>query len=236
MVWQIITQLKPTGKHHDQTKSRIDMINVPIWVSADAVPADESSITAQHFEDMEYELWMSITELRTSDFTRGIRGHNANNYIMAKGHTYEWLALHAIPESRILKVMPFDGDNLHHKQGKCIVRSKYSMDDWVFDWKTETWRMDTILYSFSMYQEEHGLASKSKKRRSIDMSKINRIKRKEEQKNAGVGGSDEPRATKLSRRQKPVPRRSVAKPIELIGTCITCSCNCRRRTRREASI
>lgn len=132
--------------------------------------------------------------------------------------------------------MPFDGDDVHYEQGKYIVRSKYSMDDWIFDWKTQAWRMDTILYSFSLYQDDHGLIPSSKKKKVVEAVKINRIKRKEEREKAKVGNDDKPKKNELSRRLKPVPLRSVAKPAELIGTCATCSCNCRRRTRRTASV
>ncbi|KAJ4357032.1 hypothetical protein N0V95_002838 [Ascochyta clinopodiicola] len=231
-VWEIITQLKPMGKSFASNTS-CHHVDIPVWVSKDVVPDDGSSITVQQFNDSGAELWLSIAELRRSNLKDGILGHKASAYIMAKGHTYEWLALGFIPESRIVDVMPWDGDRLHHVRGKQIVRSKYSMDNWIFDWDKETWRMDSRLYAFSKYQE-----SKLPKAKINDIVQAVRAienTRAKRTQNAS-GNINEPRRPKLSQLMKPVPRRNTTNAAVCTGTCTSCGCKCRSHSRREASI
>jgi hypothetical protein len=58
------------------------------------------------------------------------------------GSRYEWIACGAIPKSRITKVMPFDGKELHEFRTSYPVRSLDSMHNWVWDWDQQLWVVD----------------------------------------------------------------------------------------------
>jgi len=108
------------------------MVSIPIWTNSSADPGDGSSITLNKLSSMAAEIWTSITELRRSNL-------KINAF---KGHDYEWLAGGAILKSRVVKVMPYDGQTLHTKAGPIVVRSN---GKWFFDWDLRMWQLDPQL-------------------------------------------------------------------------------------------
>lgn len=89
------------------------------------------------------DLMVCIKELRKSTLVRGPKTHSRRRTIRADGHNYEWLALGRILESRITKVIPFDGTNFYHSRPSYTVRSEDATDDWIFDFDLETWRLES---------------------------------------------------------------------------------------------
>lgn len=226
IVWEVFTQLKPRKAPEKASKtSCVELFDIPVWISKEAVPSDCSSMTGQQLEDKKGELWVSIEELRLSGLRNGILGHKVKGCLMTKGHPHEWLALHSIPEWRITNVMPWDGDTLHKTQTKRIVRSKYSTDDWVFNWKTQCWKLDTVLFGFSQYQDD-SLFPKPKPRDIIESVK----------KLYSHASYHQKKYKKVSRRLQQPRHRCVSKPLHSVGKCDSCGSNRRKRMRREASV
>ncbi|KAJ8109762.1 hypothetical protein OPT61_g7220 [Boeremia exigua] len=140
--WEIPTRDKYFAKtlHYSVTTRHIDM---PVWVHRSARPADGSSVTLEQFKRSGAELFVSIKELRMSNVVRGPNNHSRRRTITADGHNYEWLALGRIPESRIEKVIPFDGTTFHDVKPSGTVRSEDATDDWIYDFDMETWRLES---------------------------------------------------------------------------------------------
>ncbi|KAJ4299232.1 hypothetical protein N0V90_004476 [Kalmusia sp. IMI 367209] len=107
-------------------------VSIPAWVHEDAFVGheEESAIPLDKLDESKIELWLSITELRYGEYR--IRA----TWL----HDYEWLACGAIPKTRIIKVMPFDGKKLHKVQGTREVRSEDGF--WVWDWEKSMWLLD----------------------------------------------------------------------------------------------
>lgn len=143
------------------------LVNIPIWVSAHAMPADGSSITLEKFEAAGAELWMSITELRVSNLKDQPHGHDRRRMMFADGHDYEWLALGRIPESRITRVMPWDGEELHEYPGSQTIFSKSSAEPWIYDKSIQTWRLDPTLFAQAKFPGLYHAIQKPSKRQRI---------------------------------------------------------------------
>lgn len=133
------------------------------------MPRDGSSIGLEQFKKAGAEIWLSITELRRSNLKDLPQSHDRRHMIMAKGHDYEWLALGTIPESRIVKVMPWDGEELHYLHGPNVVWSKSSPEPWIYDWDMESWRLDPDLFALAKHRAANsgksGTLSKMGKKR-----------------------------------------------------------------------
>jgi hypothetical protein len=134
------------GESQKNTKT-LDPVDIPIWISRRAMPKNGASINAKQFKESGAEIWLSITELRRSNLKDQLQGHDRRRMIMANGHDYEWLALGRIPESRIVKVMPWDGETLHICKSIDTVYSKSSAEPWIYDWDLESWRLDPTLFA-----------------------------------------------------------------------------------------
>jgi hypothetical protein len=168
--WKVYTkvELGETVK----TKVTTHPVDIPIWISSHARPKDGSSIGSEQFKKAGAEIWLSITELRQSNLKDLPQGHDRRHMIMAKGHHYEWLALGIIPESRIVKVMPWDGAKLHEHRGPDIVWSRSSAEPWIYDWDMESWRLDPELFALAKHRAAtsftSGTLGKTGKKRKRD--------------------------------------------------------------------
>ncbi|KAF2848718.1 hypothetical protein T440DRAFT_480772 [Plenodomus tracheiphilus IPT5] len=145
----------PLGKEF-KTAYKVHKIRIPVWIRSPAKPKDESSITAEQWHSSGTDLWISITEIRQSDFKKVSPRVRKWDTIAAKGHNYEWLAAGFIPKACITKVMPWDGLKLHVKPHDRIVRSVGSVDPWIFDWTTSMWRLDARLYRTGCFLAKYG--------------------------------------------------------------------------------
>ena len=143
-------------------------VDIPVWISSRAKPEDGSPITLEQLVQSGAEVWVSITELRASNLKSGAQVHGPRRMIMAKGHDYEWLSLGSIPESRILKVYPFDGKILHMTEGPNTVWSRESPEPWIYDFKIQSWRLDPTLFNQAKYPELCSATSASNKRKRSD--------------------------------------------------------------------
>ncbi|KAH6614347.1 hypothetical protein C7974DRAFT_444368, partial [Boeremia exigua] len=141
--WKVFTKVTP-GESLKSTVTTLPA-DLPVWVSARLKPADGSSITIDEFEAADAELWLSITELRMSNLKDQPHGHDRRRMLFADGHDYEWLALGRIPESRIKRIMPWDGQILHKTPGVETIYSKFSAEPWIYDRDIESWRLDPEL-------------------------------------------------------------------------------------------
>ncbi|KAF3041889.1 hypothetical protein E8E12_005039 [Didymella heteroderae] len=141
-VWEILVKDKYIGwdLHYSVTRRNVQ---IPIWVHKSVRPADGSSITPDQLMDSCPDLFVSIQELRQSNLVDGPQTHSRRRTIRAHGHNYEWLALGRIRESRILKVIPFDGKIFHMTKPTSVVRSEAATEDWIFDFDLETWRLES---------------------------------------------------------------------------------------------
>lgn len=95
------------------------------------------------------DLFVCIKELRVSNLVEGPKTHSKRRTITADGHNFEWLALGRIRESRIVKVIPFDGSTFHEVKPSYTVRSAAATDDWIFDFDLETWRLESEMKKYS---------------------------------------------------------------------------------------
>ncbi|KAJ4993155.1 hypothetical protein SVAN01_01507 [Stagonosporopsis vannaccii] len=163
--WKIYTKVELGEKLISKVTSR--HVNIPIWVSAHSIPEDGSSITEDDFVAANAELWMSITELRASNLKDQPHGHGRRRMMFAEGHDYEWLALGRIPEWRITRVMPWDGEKLHEYPGTQIVYSKSSPEPWIYDSNLQRWRLDPNLFAQAKYPDLYPVPDKSRKRHRI---------------------------------------------------------------------
>lgn len=143
-------------------------VDIPIWISSHAIPKDGSPITMKQLEQSNAEVWVSITELRASNLRGGAQIHGPRRMIMAKGHDYEWLSLGSIPESRIIKIMPFDGKTLHVGRGPSTVWSRESPEPWIYDWDLQSWRLDPTLFNQAKYPGLYPATTKPNKRQRTD--------------------------------------------------------------------
>lgn len=139
-------------------------VDIPIWVSARMKPADGSSITLDEFEAAGAELWMSISELRTSNLSEQPHGHDRRRMLFADGHDYEWLSLGSISERRIKRIMPWDGEKLHENPGPRTIFSKHSPEPWIYDRDLQSWRLDAELFAQAKYPHVNNVTSKQRKR------------------------------------------------------------------------
>ena len=87
-------------------------------------------------------MWISIAELRNSNLKMDFAYESWHDIIAAKGHNYEWLACGFIPESCILKMMPYDGKTLYEEDPNRVIRSIKSAEPWVFGWTKRMWVLD----------------------------------------------------------------------------------------------
>lgn len=120
------------GKEERSSTER--SVQIPAWVHETARPHDGSSISVAQLSRSEADIRLSITELRLSNLKVPAR----------KGNHYEWLACGAIPRSRIVRVMPYDGQQVHKKEGPRAVKSLKSTESWIFDWKMGIWRLADV--------------------------------------------------------------------------------------------
>lgn len=132
------------GRNLKETTVTTRDVVVPAWIDRSAIPSDRISITGTELLDFRADMWLSVTELRRSNL--GI--------YCAKGHGYEWLACGAIPKSRIVKIMPYDGEGLHQFRATWIVHSTRSVLDWVFDWSTNMWKIDHEMAKLARLQKK----------------------------------------------------------------------------------
>jgi hypothetical protein len=141
-VWEILVKEKYIGwdMHYNVTTRDVQ---IPIWVHKSVRPADGSSITPDQLMASNADLFVSIRELRQSNLVDGPQTHSRRRTITADGHNYEWLALGRIRESRITKVIPFDGKTFHMAKPTSVVRSEAATEDWVFDFDLETWLLES---------------------------------------------------------------------------------------------
>ncbi|KAF1949417.1 hypothetical protein CC80DRAFT_540257 [Byssothecium circinans] len=126
------------GSHKDpQVDITSREVIIPAWISSNVLPAGRTRPLSLHrLIKNGAELFLSITELRRCNL----------NVPAHKGHDYEWLACGVIPESRVRRVMPFDGVNLHEHPGPRPVVSLWSQLPWVFNWELQMWRLDPKLW------------------------------------------------------------------------------------------
>jgi len=136
--------------------TKVHNVTIPVWIRSPAVPADRSSITWPQLQASGADMWLSITEIRSSDMKLILPMIRRWDTIAAKGHNYEWLACGFIPKSQITRIMPWDGVRLHRDLEVRIVRSIDSPDPWVFDWTTSMWRYDPRLYRTACFLETYG--------------------------------------------------------------------------------
>lgn len=113
-------------------------------------------------------MWISISELRSSNLKKDFFYEKYHDAIAAKGHSYEWLACGFIPESRILKVMPFDGSILYEEEPRRIIRSIDSREPWVFDWSQKMWVLRYPMHATVNSHKNGGTQVVEKKRHRHD--------------------------------------------------------------------
>lgn len=173
-IWEILTRQKYFGKkpHYSST---IRQVAIPVWVHKSVRPEDGSAITAEQLMASNADLMVSIEELRKSNLVLGPKTHSRRRTITAVGHNYEWLALGRILESRIIKVIPFDGTNFYHTKPSCTVRSEDATDDWVFDFNLETWRLESEMKK-----------AEALKRKGIDSDDADAKAKKKQKKSASL--------------------------------------------------
>lgn len=151
--------------------TKVYKVTIPVWVRDTARPVDGSSITDAQLAASGADMWLSITELRISNMKKVLPQIRHYDTIAAKGHNYEWLACGAIPKSRIIRVMPWDGTTLHKTQDVRIVRSIDSCDPWVIDWNTLMWRLDARLYRTACFLSTYG----GNKRKVVDEDSVDEL-------------------------------------------------------------
>ena len=147
------TRLIPDDVHE---ATKIHNITIPVWIRDKAVPKDRSAITPEQLESSGADMWLSITEIRSSDLKLILPKIRYCDTIAAKGHDYEWLACGFIPKSTITHVMPWDGVRLHKIKDARIVHSIDSPDPWVFDANSRMWRYDPRLYRTACFLSTYG--------------------------------------------------------------------------------
>jgi hypothetical protein len=120
-------------------------VEIPIWISKEVVPEDRSAINLTQLNESSAEIWMGITELQ----------HSTLKLPVNKGHDYEWLATGAIPMSRVMKVMPFDGSIIHEEIGSEPIRVWSNQKPWIFDTVERQWCPEHEQTAKRMHIEEY---------------------------------------------------------------------------------
>lgn len=159
----------PNGK---ETYIEAHNVAIPVWVRDSAVPEDRSPITRSELEASGADLWVSITELRNSDFSKLSADTGLFEEILKKGHNYEWLCLGSIKKAHVTCVMPWDGKVLHSRQTTRIVWSRSSPQKYVFDWKQRQWRLDPKKYALAVFRDRKSELEASHRQRRRVFSKL----------------------------------------------------------------
>ncbi|KAJ4983295.1 hypothetical protein SVAN01_11222 [Stagonosporopsis vannaccii] len=115
-------------------------VKTPVWVHRSVRLANASSIPAGEVMAACANLFACIREPRSSEL---VKGHSRRRSITADSHGYEWLARSRILESRIMKVILFDGKDVHMVRPPYTVRCEAATDGWIFDFDLEPWRVDS---------------------------------------------------------------------------------------------
>jgi hypothetical protein len=143
-------------------------VDIPVWIRDPRKPEDRSDLTVSKLEELNTDMWISITEIRASNLNDGPKSRNKYNRdcICSKGHSYEWLACGTIPKSRIIRVMPFDGKVLYEHRTTQIIRSRDSTEPWVWSWDKLMWVLDSALTAIAEWRDmEAHQAREARKRR-----------------------------------------------------------------------
>ena len=156
MKTEVIVTTRELLKVSVDSATKIRDITIPVWIRSSARPTDWSAITEQQLIRSGADMWMSITEIRRSDLKKHTLQIRKWDTVAAKGHDYEWLACGFIPESCIMRIMPWDGKKLHTNPDTRIVRSIGSPDPWIFDQNTRMWRLDARLYRTACFLFVYG--------------------------------------------------------------------------------
>jgi hypothetical protein len=109
-----------------KTSEKTKAAKWPIWVRDTARPADDSSISIQQFHNSGADMWMRGKELRKTgpyDMDCGAPAKRDN----------EWLSCGPIPISCIVKGMPFDGNKLYRGKQHKLVRSRESLEIYIYN-------------------------------------------------------------------------------------------------------
>jgi hypothetical protein len=147
-------------------------VAIPVWIRDSAVPEDRSPITRSELEASGADLWVSITELRNSDFSKLSVNTGLFEEILRKGHNYEWLCLGSIKKTQVTCVMPWDGKVLHPEERTRIVWSRSSPQKYVFDWKQRQWRLDPKKYALAVFRDRKSELEASRRQRRRVLSKL----------------------------------------------------------------
>ncbi|KAF2027098.1 hypothetical protein EK21DRAFT_72835 [Setomelanomma holmii] len=122
-------------------------VKIPIWIRNVARPADGSPISVQELEDSGADMWVRGVEMRNT-------GPTDMNYGAADTHDNDWLCCGPVPRSFTTKVMPFDGEKLHQKKTSQLIRSKESIEIYLFNWDLWKWQHNPDLTDFRPYRLE----------------------------------------------------------------------------------
>jgi hypothetical protein len=145
-------------------------VDIPVWIRDPRAPKDRSNLTVEQFEKLGADMWISITELRTSNLSNGPKSRvkASRDYICAQGHDYEWLCCGPIAKSFIMNVMPFDGKELYKKQTTKIIRSLDSTEPWVWSWDEKRWVLDAALINIAEWRDMEAHQAREALKRKAD--------------------------------------------------------------------
>jgi hypothetical protein len=151
-------EIKTKHKLNPQTLSSRDYyfdVDIPVWIRDPRRPEDRTDLTVEALNELGADMWISITEIRESNLKDGPKSRVKYNRdcICSKGHTYEWLACGAIPESRVMRVMPYDGKTLYEEETTKIIRSLHSTEPWVWSWGKKMWVLDARLTAIAEWRD-----------------------------------------------------------------------------------
>ncbi len=145
-------------------------VDIPIWIRESARPVDGSDIDEPQWLKSGSDMWISITEFRKCSLMKVTPQPRKSDNIKQKGRDYEWLAYGFIPESCILKVMPFNEKGLHEKPTQEPILSQDGAYTWYFHKNTFKWCLQGISLPFSgnkheLYDNDDGNEDTSSRKR-----------------------------------------------------------------------
>ncbi|KAH7072146.1 hypothetical protein BKA63DRAFT_605055 [Paraphoma chrysanthemicola] len=122
-------------------------VKYPVCIRDTARPADGSPISIQEFYDSGADMWIRGLELRKT-------GPFDMNYGAADTHDNDWLCCGPIPRTYIKDVLPFDGEKLHYKKTSEVVKSKESIEIYIFNWNLRKWEHNPDMTDYRPYRLE----------------------------------------------------------------------------------
>ncbi|KAF2647515.1 hypothetical protein K491DRAFT_555675, partial [Lophiostoma macrostomum CBS 122681] len=113
----------------ESTTKTTRQVLIPVFIRNTAVPDDLSPLDIDNFDPSKGDMWLSITELRHFDLKIGL----------GEGHDYEFIACGIVPKSRVTKIMPYDGYDLHYEPPNHTVWSRTNTRSWFFRYQDQMW-------------------------------------------------------------------------------------------------